>query len=134
MVRRASDPGRRFSHGQLMAVRPGDAKSFMLGQVRWLMAARNGDLQAGLKLLPGIPSPIAARQLGLNVQVPEFAPALALAAVSALNSAPTLVLPIGWFKPARVIEIYTSAPAQVRLTELVERGADFERVAFEAAK
>jgi hypothetical protein len=134
MVRRASDPGRRFSHGQLMAVRPGDAKSFMLGQVRWLMAARNGDLQAGLKLLPGIPSPIAARQLGLNVQVPEFAPALALAGVQALNSAPTLVLPIGWFKPGRVIEIYTSAAAQVRLTELVERGADFERVAFEAAK
>lgn len=132
MVRRAEDPGRRFSHGQLMAVRPGDAKSFMLGQVRWLMAARNGDLQAGLKLLPGIPSPIAAKQLGLNVQVPEFVPALALSASSALNSAPTLVLPIGWFKPGRVIEIHTGASAQVKLTELVERGADFERVAYEA--
>jgi hypothetical protein len=132
MVRRAEDPGRRFSHGQLMAVRPGDAKSFMLGQVRWLMAARNGDLQAGLKLLPGIPSPIAAKQLGLNVQVPEFVPALALSASSALNSAPTLVLPIGWFKPGRVIEIHTSASTQVKLTELVERGADFERVAYEA--
>jgi hypothetical protein len=134
MVRRGDEPGRRFAHGQLMAVRPGDAKSFMLGQVRWLMAARNGDLQAGLKLLPGIPSPIAAKQLGLNVTTPEFVPALALSAVPALNSAPTLVLPIGWFKPDRVIEIYTTKPVQVRLTELVERGADFERVAFEAAK
>jgi hypothetical protein len=134
MVRRAEDPGRRFSHGQLMAVRPGDAKSFMLGQVRWLMAARNGDLQAGLKLLPGIPSPLAAKQLGLNVQFPDFVPALFLAAVPALNSAPTLVLPIGWFKPGRTIEIYTSAAKQVKLTELVERGADFERVAFEAGK
>lgn len=134
MVRRAEDPGRRFSHGQLMAVRPGDAKSYMLGQVRWLMAARNGDLHAGLKLLPGMPSPIAAKQLGLNVTTPEFVPAIALSPVQALNSAPTLVLPIGWFKPDRVIEIYTGKPVQVRLTELVERGTDFERVAFEAAK
>ncbi|HYD56409.1 MAG TPA: hypothetical protein VEB41_05835 [Burkholderiales bacterium] len=134
MVRRAEDPGRRFSHGQLMAVRPGDAKSYMLGQVRWLMAARNGDLQAGLKILPGMPSPIAAKQLGLNVQTPDFVPALALGGVAALNSAPTLVLPIGWFKPGRLIEIYTSSAAQVRLTQLVERGADFERVAYEAVK
>jgi len=134
MVRRAEDPGRRFSHGQLMAVRPGDAKSYMLGQVRWLMAARNGDLHAGLKLLPGMPSPIAAKQLGLNVTMPDFVPAIALSPVQALNSAPTLVLPIGWFKPDRVIEIYTGKPLQVRLTELVERGTDFERVAFEAAK
>jgi cyclic-di-GMP-binding protein len=134
MVRHGDDPGRRFSHGQLMAVRPGDAKSFILGQVRWLMAARNGDLQAGLKLLPGIPSPIAAKQLGLNAQAPEFVPALALTAVAALNSTPTLVLPIGWFKPGRTIEIYTGGPQPVRLTELIERGADFERVAYEAAK
>jgi hypothetical protein len=134
MVRRAEDPGRRFAHGQLMAVRPGDAKSYLLGQVRWLMAARNGDLHAGLKLLPGMPSPIAAKQLGLNVTTTEYVPALALSAVQALSSAPTLVLPIGWFKPDRVIEIYTSKPVQVRLTELVERGTDFERVAFEAAK
>jgi cyclic-di-GMP-binding protein len=131
MVRHADDPGRRLVHGQLMAVRPGDAKSFLLGQVRWLMCARSGDLQAGLKLLPGMPSPMAAKQLGLNVSVKEFVPALALSAVPALNSAPTLVLPIGWFKPNRTIEIYTSKARQVKLTELVERGADFERVAYE---
>lgn len=134
MVRRADDPGRRLMHGQLMAVRPADAKSYLLGQVRWLMCARNGDLQVGLKLLPGMPAPIAAKQLGLNVQQPEYVPALTLGGVAAINSAPTLVLPLGWFKPGRLIQIYSTAPAQVRLTELVERGMDYERVAYETAK
>jgi len=133
IVRRASDPGRRFSHGQLFAVRPADAKSYMLGQVRWLMAARNGDLHAGVKLLAGLPAPAAARQTGVNVQVDKFVPVLTLGAVQALSAAATLVLPVGWYKPGRVIELYTSGVARVKLTELVERGTDFERVAYEVA-
>jgi cyclic-di-GMP-binding protein len=131
IVRRAGEPGRRFSHGQLVAVRPSDAKSFMLGQVRWLMAAANGDLQAGVKLLPGLPAATAVRQTGLNVRLEKFVPGLSLTAVQALNSSPTLVLPVGWFKPDRIIEVFVETPLRVRLGELVERGADFERVAYE---
>jgi hypothetical protein len=130
-VRGAGDPGRRYSHGQLVAVRPADAKSFMLGQVRWLMAAASGDLHAGVKLLPGLPAATAVRPTGLNVQLEKYVPALSLTGVEALKSAPTLVLPIGWFKPSRVIEVFVDTPVRVRLTELVERGADFERVAYE---
>ncbi|HLS87114.1 MAG TPA: hypothetical protein VK043_12530 [Burkholderiales bacterium] len=133
IVRRAADPGRRLLHGQLFAVRPTDAKSFILGQVRWLMAGGNGDLHAGVKVLPGLPAPAAARQTGLNVQVDQFVPILTLGAVQALGSAPTLVLPVGWYKPGRIIDLHTTAATRVRLTELVERGMDFERVAYEAA-
>src|SRR5690606_20674562 len=127
------DPGRRLLHGQLFAVRPTDAKSFILGQVRWLMAGGNGDLHAGVKVLPGLPAPAAARQTGLNVQVDQFVPILTLGAVQALGSAPTLVLPVGWYKPGRIIDLHTTAATRVRLTELVERGMDFERVAYKAA-
>jgi hypothetical protein len=131
MVRRASDPGRRCTHGQLMVVRPADAKSFMLGQLRWLMAAQNGDLHAGMKLLPGLPAGTAVRPTGLNVQVEKFVQALALGAVQAIGSPPTLVLPVGWYKPGRVVELHGETSQRVRLTELVERGSDFERVAYE---
>ena len=55
---------------------PGDGKQFMLGQVRWLMQAENGDLHAGVKLLPGLPSAIAVRPTGLNVQSETLVPAL----------------------------------------------------------
>ena len=131
MVRRAGDLGRRCTQGQLMAVRPADAKTFMLGQVRWLMAAQNGDLFAGLKLLAGLPSGSAARPTGLNVQAEKYIPILTLGAVQALNAPPTLVVPVGWYKPGRIIEIFLDAAQKVKLTELVERGSDFERVGYE---
>jgi hypothetical protein len=132
MVRKAGDVGRRCSQGQLMAVRPADAKGFMLGQVRWLMQAETGDLYAGLKLLAGLPTGSAARPTGLNVQQEKYIPILALGAVQALNSPPTLVLPVGWYKPGRIIEVQLGESAhKIKLTELVERGSDFERVAFE---
>lgn len=131
MVRPAGSAGKRYAHGQLVAVRPGDAKHYLLGQVRWLMGAANGDLHAGLKLLPGLPVPIAVRPTGLNVQNEKYVPAIALGAVQALNAPVSLVLPAGWYKPKRIVEVYVTEALRVRLTEVLERGADFERVAYE---
>ena len=131
LVRKASDPGKRYAHGQLVGVRPGEGAKFMLAQVRWLMQAANGDLHAGVRLLPGLPSPVAVRATGLNVQNQEYVPAIVLSAVAALNAAPSLVLPSGWYRPKRVIEVHSGSLAKVRLTEVVERGADFERVLYE---
>jgi len=131
LVRRAGRKGRRVAHGQLMLVRPRDAKSFLLAQVRWLMAAQNGDLHAGVRLLPGVPAALAVRPTGLNAQNEKYQPALALGAVPALDAPASLVLPPGWFKPRRVIETYADGASRVRLTEVLERGSDFERVAYE---
>jgi hypothetical protein len=133
LVRKADTPGKRYAHGQLVAVRPADAKTFMLGQVRWVMAAETGDLHAGLKLLAGVPGAVAVRPTGLNVQSEKFVQAMSLGAVAAINQPTTLVLPSGWFKPKRVIELYTDVEQNVRLLEVVERGADFERVTYERA-
>ena len=133
MVRTSGTPGKRYAHGQLACVRPADAKHFMLAQVRWLMQGENGDLHAGLKMLPGLPSGIGVRATGLNAQNEEYVQALALSAVQALDAPPTLVLPSGWYKPKRVIDVQLEKPLNVRLTEVIERGADFERVAYEPA-
>ncbi|MGQ0545213.1 MAG: hypothetical protein ACT4P3_07755 [Betaproteobacteria bacterium] len=125
LARAAGAAGKRYAHGQLVALRPGDAKAFMLGQVRWLAASAEGALQVGVKLLPGIPAGIAARPTGLNAQNEPYVPALAAPA--------SLVLPAGWFKPKRVAELFTDAPLRVRFTEVLERGADFERIVYESA-
>lgn len=134
MVRKRSEPGKRYAHGQLIGVRPGESAKFMLGQVRWLMAAANGDLHAGVRLLPGLPSPVAVRATGLNVQNQEYVPAISLSAVPALNTGPSLVVPSGWYKPKRIVELHTGRTVKIRLTEVVERGADFERVLYEKAE
>ena len=132
MVRRAGSPGKRFAHSQLVAVRPADSKVFLLGQVRWLMQGDAGDLHAGVRLLTGAPTAVAIRATGVNVSLDEkYVQALALGGVAALGVAPTLVLPVGWFKPKRVIQVFFDKPTRVRLNALVERGVDFERVAYD---
>jgi hypothetical protein len=105
----------------------------MLGQVRWLMAAESGDLHAGVKILAGVPSAVAIRPTGVNVQNEKFIQAMALGAVAAINQPITLVIPSGWFKPKRVIELSTDSEYNVRLLEVIERGSDFERVTYERA-
>jgi cyclic-di-GMP-binding protein len=133
IVRPAGQGTKRYAHGQLMTVRPPDASGFILGQVRWLIGATNGDLRAGVKLMPGIATPTSVRGTGLNDKAERAIPALSLAAVPAVKSPATLVLPAGWFKPNRVLEIVGEKLCNVRLTDVVERGSDFERVAYEAA-
>jgi hypothetical protein len=131
MVRRTGNPGKRYTHGQLVGIKPADSKSFMLGQVRWLVQNDAGDLLAGMRVLPGLPAATAVRPVGLNVIDPKYVQALMLTGVQAINSPPTLVLPAGWFKPKRVVEVFVEGHVKVRLTEMVDRGSDFERVAYE---
>jgi len=133
MVRPAGHGAKRYAHGQLVAVRPPDASGFILGQVRWLIGAASGDLRAGVKLMPGIATATLVRGTGLNDKAERPASALSLAAVPAVKSPASLVLPAGWFKPKRVLEVGDDKPYNVRLTEVIERGSDFERVAYEAA-
>ena len=68
----------------------------------------------------------------MNAADESYVQAISLGAVPALKSPPTLVLPAGWFKPRRVIEVLLRRPVRVRLLEAHERGADFERVTFES--
>ena len=129
-LERKSGPG-RFVHTQLMAVRPADARHFLLGTTRWLVVDENYGLKAGMRALPGIPQGIAIRATGLNAMADKYVPALMVSAVPALRSPESLVLPVGWFRPKRVIEVYTDKPRQMQLNAVLERGADFERVAYE---
>ena len=131
LIRRAGTPGKRYSHGQLVCVRPADAKSYRLGQVRWLMEGQGGDLHAGVRLLPGLPAGCAVRATGVNVQNEKFVPALLLAAVPAADVPMSMLLPSGWFKPKRVLELFVDGTARIRLLEVLERGLDYERATFE---
>ena len=131
MIRRVANAGKRYSHGMLVGVKPANSTSFILGQVRWLVQNDAGDLYAGIRLLPGLPAGTAVRPTGLNVVGAKYVQALSLTSVAAINAPPSLVLPAGWFKPKRVIEVYIDGHVRVRLTEIIDRGADYERVAYE---
>lgn len=132
---RRSQPGTRIAHGQLMAVRPQAEAPFLLGRVNWLMQTGNGELIVGLEALPGIPEAIAARPLThTDVHNAAFTRAFLLPAIPALGTEASLLLPSGWYRPFRVVEIAASAPRRVELLHVLSDGPDFERVSFAAAK
>lgn len=128
---RESGKGRYVQH-QLIAVRPADAKTYMLGMMRWLQVSDNFELRSGVRVLPGVPRCVAVRATGLNVMSENYIQALLLPPVPALQTQASLILPAGWFRPKRVVEVYTDAPEQILLTGIVDRGSDFERVSFGA--
>lgn len=133
LVRAAGMNGARLSFGQLLAIRPSSARTFSMGVVRWAQVQANGDLMIGVKSLPGAPTAVAVRATGLNAGAEKYQPALLLPAVQALQSTSCVLLPAGWFKPDRVLDMHAERHATIKLLSLEERGADFERCGFGVA-
>ncbi|HEX5336949.1 MAG TPA: hypothetical protein VFW53_00770 [Gallionella sp.] len=125
--------GGRLSYNQLLAVRASDAETFMLGATAWANVTRAGQLQIGVRYLPGALEAISIRASGLNVSPTErYVPAFLLQAVTALKTPASLVIPRDWFQPNRVIEVLhqNKEKHDVKLGISVERGLDYERVSF----
>ncbi len=121
----------RLMLGQLLGIRLGDAKA-LLCMVKWLSVSVEFELRIGVQILPGIPQGVAIRAAGADAAAEQTAAAFLLPAVPALQAPETLVVPAGWFKPQREIEVLTDRPGKLRLGAITDRGADFERVTFEA--
>jgi hypothetical protein len=129
---RAEDGGHgRFLHNQLAAVKPSDAKIFILCTLRWLSVSEDYLLTVGARVIPGVPHGVAIRPTGLNAAAEKYVPALSLPAVPALHSPASLIVPSGWYRPKRVLEVYAETPEQLLLTGVIDRGSDFERCTFE---
>ena len=88
--------------------------------------ARVPDHPLAAKLLPGIPTAIAARPLGDE----RFVPALMLGPIPNLNAPSSVILPPGSYARDRVFELFVHGIDRIQLTGLLDSGADFERVAF----
>jgi cyclic-di-GMP-binding protein len=123
----------RYLHRQLVAVRPADASAFTICSLRWMAVSENYVLQMGARVLPGAPSGVAVRIGGVNAMGEKFVPALMLPAVPALRSPSSVIVPAGWYRPRRLIELKSDDISRVILTGALERGSDFERCTFEKA-
>ncbi|OFZ69186.1 MAG: hypothetical protein A2V79_12835 [Betaproteobacteria bacterium RBG_16_56_24] len=125
--------GGRLSYDQLVAVRPDSAETFTLGATAWARVTRAGQLQIGVRFLPGAAKAISICATGINATtMDKYAPALLLQAVPALKMPHSLIIPRNWFQRGRVIEVTLpgSGPQLAKMGLSVERGIDFERVSF----
>jgi len=134
IMRRASNSGARYTHAQLIGLRPKGVTQFLLGHVRWLLQAENNDLYLGVRVLPGLPAGIGVRPSSAGAAKDQFVPALSLTAVPEYQAPPTLILPSGWYRPNRLIDVFIESVTQVRLVEFLDRGSDFERLTYETVR
>lgn len=126
--------GKKIAHGQLLAICPHDGVSFLLAHVTWLMQEQGGGLIAGISALPGIPQAVAIRPLGQAAAHNElYSRAFTLPAVPAIGAEQSLVIPQGWYRPGRIVEVRSDAVTRVKLLHVLEDGADFERVSYIAS-
>jgi hypothetical protein len=133
LYRPTASSGGRYALTQMLAVRPADAKIFFIGAVRWLRTEMDAGLHLGARIVPGVPRAVAVRSTGINAKSEKFIPAFYCPALAALGSPASLILPPGWYRPKRVVEVYGDASELFLLSGVIERGSDFERVAIEAA-
>lgn len=128
---RAAGAGARLAPGHLIAVRPTDARAFMVGAVRWAQMLAGGELMIGVRVLPGVPQAVALRPADPGAAGEKYQPGLVLPPVAALQLEASMLLPSGWFKPGRAIEVHGGALPRVTLATLIDRGPDFDRCAFQ---
>lgn len=127
---RRKEPGASLAFRQLLALRPRGARQFVLCEVRSLTEGADRSLSICARPLPGFARTCTVQATDRQTQSPTEA--LLLPPGQGLPS--VLLLPAGWYQNGREIEIHEAGRvARVRLTALLERGFDYERVQTNSA-
>jgi hypothetical protein len=116
----------------LMGIRTGasprSAKIF-LGEIRWVQEEQDAGLFVGVKIQPGEALPMVGRMAGSpdGKQEPVIAPVFLLEQ----SASPKLVVPHGWWRPERVIEVFHDGfVLRFCMADMMLRGTDFEMGRF----
>ena len=127
-VTRNAGTTHRWLLDQIVIVR--DEERVRAGWVTRVAQDVHGELALSLRLWPGNPKAISVRPLTTAVSEDPPLPAILLA--ESPDDKASLILPPRSFNPSRILRSLDSGPERrFRLTRLVQRGADFERVAFD---
>jgi len=124
--------GERISLQQLLIIK--DQQQFLIGSIRWLCDHGN-DLQIGVKLLAGQPQAATIRaQDAARFGQTDHTEVLLIPAIVALQVPNSLILPAGWFRQGRLLELWDGhRQTRIRLVSILSRGLDFERIHFVAS-
>ncbi len=107
-----------------------DPDRLRLGYVTRVAQGDGSSLHVAVRLFSGKPHALAVRPISTALGEDPPVPCLLLA--EAPDDKPSLILPPRTFTPSRVVRTMDGGPERTyRLTRLLQRGADFERVAFD---
>jgi hypothetical protein len=122
----------RLDHRQLIGVRASSQERMLLAEISWLQYRRSGALSCGISLMPGPPVPFAVCRIAPLRPTPHanYQLGFLIPGVSALNIDHTLIVPAGWYVSDQRVEVRSEQPWFARMTKLLSRGANFDRVVF----
>ena len=127
-VRRIGAAQHRWHLEQLVIIR--DDERVRCGYVRRVALDSHGELSVTLKLWSGSPTALGVR--ALTTMLSEDPPVPVVLLGTTTDEKASIITPPRTFNPGRILRSFDSGPERrFRLTRLVQRGADFERVAFE---
>jgi hypothetical protein len=127
-VSRVGSAHHRWFLEQLVVLR--DDERIRVGVVTRVALGPNGQLAMDLKAWPGMPRAIAVRPMASAYSEDPPLPLLELA--ESPEEPASVIVPSRTFAPGRVLRSMESGPERrFKLTKLILRGADFERVAYE---
>ncbi|HUQ28675.1 MAG TPA: hypothetical protein VM051_08785 [Usitatibacter sp.] len=128
-VQRPATSSRSIAIGRIVAIRMGDTAPFYLGWLTELVTETDGRMIATVSLFPGKPEPLAVRAGDLRARATaQWNPALRLPPLERLQIPATLILPGGLGHRGRGVEIWTGAPKETTVEDILEHGTDFDRV------
>lgn len=131
VLRRKPDLTSRIAHGQLVAVRTSSIDAPSLALVQRIRMEADGEMSVTLRAIRGEVRGAAIRQAGDTTQ--KYERALLVDADPERGTPASIIVPSGLLAPGRRFEIHTSRSETVRIGDPVERGFDFDRMAYEAA-
>jgi cyclic-di-GMP-binding protein len=126
-------PGMPLEHRQLIGVRRGVQERMQLAEISWLQFQQDGILHAGVSLMPGPPKVLSVRLHASERQNgrERYRLGFLIPGMAALETERTLLVPAGWFASGRRIDVNESSSWVARMTRLVRRGHNFDRITFE---
>jgi hypothetical protein len=130
-LHRKPDLQTRIAHGQLIALRTSSVSPPLLAVVQRLQADANGELNVGARAIRGEVRGVAVRPAGDTAA--KYERALVLEADPERNVPASLIVPAGRARPGARIELHNGRAETVVVGEAIDRGFDFERVAYTPA-
>jgi hypothetical protein len=120
----------RMTHNQLLGVRRAP-DNHRLGTVQWIRVDAGNETTCGVRLFPGTPKPVKVRPANFGgVKGQEYELAFYTPPVTMPATPASLILPAGWFQNGRQIEVLDEQQRVVKLSNLLEHGADYDRCAL----
>jgi len=128
-LQRPTTASRGISIGRIVAMRVGDTAPFFLGMVSALVLETDGRIVATVTLFPGKPEPVAVRPADArNRSSAKWSEGFRLPEMEKLKAPASLVVPSGMAQRGRGIEVWVGGPKESTVYEILERGADFDRI------